>query len=103
MAIECQTSYQEGNRVRLARPPALLTQRAGDEVVGSAILRLSWSAGNQYFRRTSFRGIGIEALALLEALGQAELVGAGLAVRGAVGGNWAYHPSRHHRGRLCQS
>src|SRR5579864_8206432 len=81
----------------------LLAQRAGDVIVGAAIVRLSRASGNQHFGRTGFHRIGVEALALLEALGLAKLVGAGLAVGSAVDRDRTHHPSRHHRRRLGQS
>ena len=57
-------------RGRTPQPdPALLAQRAGNVIVGPAVVRFSRPAGDQHLRRAGFRGIGVEALALLEALG----------------------------------
>src|SRR5450755_1327929 len=81
-----------------ARFRQLLAQRAGHVIVGPAIVRLSRPAGDQHFRRTGFRRIGVKALAFLETLALAEFVGTKLAVRRAIRGNGAYHAPRHHGG-----
>src|SRR6202165_445659 len=83
--------------------PALLTQRTGNVIVSPAVVWFSRPAGNQDFRRAGLRGIGGKALALLESFGLAELVGAKLAVRRAVGRNRTYHAPGHHRGWLGQT
>jgi branched-chain amino acid transport system substrate-binding protein len=79
---------------------ALLTERGRHVVVGVAVVRLAGAARDQHFRGAGLRGIGVEALAVLIALALAELVGAQLAVRRAVGHNRTDHASRHHRSRL---
>src|ERR1700733_3360762 len=90
-------------RQLLTAPPALLlAQRAGDVVVGAAVVRLSRPAGDQHLRRAGFRRIGVEALALLVPLGLEELFGTGLAVRRAVGRSRTDHAPRNHRGRPGQ-
>src|SRR3954453_4770058 len=60
---------------------ALLAQRAGDVIVSAAIVRLSRSAGDQYFRRAGLGSIDIEAPALLESLCLTKLISTKLAVR----------------------
>src|SRR4051812_32232132 len=83
--------------------PALLAQRTGDVIVGPAVVRFSYPARDQYFGGAGFRGIGVEALSLLETFGLAELIGAELAVRRAVCRNGTYHAPRDHGGRLGQA
>src|SRR6266851_6971332 len=78
---------------------ALLAQRTGNVIVSPAVHRFSYPARDQHFRGASFRGIGVQALALFETFGLAELVGTELAVRRAVCRNRTYHASRHHGGR----
>src|SRR4051812_39597905 len=53
----------------------LLAQRAGDVIFRPAVARLLVAARQQGGRRAGLRLIGIEALAFLEALGLAKLVG----------------------------
>src|SRR5260221_9065821 len=66
---------------------ALLAQRAGHVIFGFAVARLALAAGDEHLWRTFFGRIGVEALAFLVAFALAELVGARLAVRRAVGGH----------------
>src|SRR4051812_39608970 len=78
----------------------LLAQRPGHVIFGLAVARLALAAGDVHFRRALFGGVGIDALAFLVALALAQLVGAGLAVRSAVGGDGAGGASLHHQRRL---
>src|SRR6478672_6031980 len=66
---------------------ALLAQRPGHEIFGPAVARLALAARDEHFRRAFLRGVGVEARAFLKTLALAELVGARLAVRRAVGGH----------------
>src|SRR5229473_5205517 len=80
--------------------PALLTQRTGHVIIGPAIVRFSGPARDQHFCRAGLRRIAIEALALLETFDLAEPIGAGLAVRRAVGRNRTDRAPGHHGGWL---
>src|SRR5260370_11905491 len=82
---------------------ALLAQRLGNVIVGPTVVRLSRPAGDQHFRRAGFRGIGVEALALLVTFGLAELVGTQLAVGRTVGRNRTDRAPGYHGGRFCQT
>src|SRR6266849_2080675 len=86
-----------------ARSRRLLAQGTGNVIVPPAIIRLTRPAGNQHFRGAGFRGIGVEAVSLLEALALTELIGTELAVRRAVCRNRAYHAPRYHGGWLGQA
>src|SRR5258708_35512241 len=78
----------------------LLAQRPDHVIFGLAVARLAFAARQVHFRRAFFGRVGVEALALLVALALTELVGAGLAVRRAVGGHHARRAPGDHQRRL---
>src|ERR1700689_3360834 len=79
---------------------ALLTQRAGDVIFGAAVACLTFVTRQVDLGRAFLGGVGVETLALLVTLDLTQLVGAGLAVRRAIGRDRTSHPSGHHRGWL---
>src|SRR6202051_5248861 len=79
----------------------LLAQRPDHVVFGPAVARLAFAARQEHLRRAFLGGVGVEALAFLVALGLTELVGAGLAVRRAVGSHHARRAPGDHQRRLC--
>src|SRR5580704_10441963 len=104
-AMHWSKDARHHTNMAIARSPiaALLTQRTGDVVFGTAVARLTFVTRQVDLGRALLGGVGIEALALLETLGLTELVGAGLAIRRAVGRDRTSHPSGHHRGWLGQT
>src|ERR1700716_3320602 len=82
---------------------ALLTERAGHVIFGSAVTLLAFAARQGHFCGGFLRRVGSEAVALPEAFGLTELVSADLAVRRAIGGHGASHTPRHHRRWLGQT
>src|SRR5216684_2130879 len=85
------------NKAIVHPPWALLTQRAGNVIFGSAVARPALVARQVDFCGAFLGRVGIEALALPEAFGLTELVSAGLAVRRAIARHRASHAPRHHR------
>src|SRR4051795_12351987 len=83
-----------------ARKIALLADRAGHMGLGPAFAFIGLAAGQQRLGRAVARRIDIEALAFLESLALAKPVGAGFAVRCAIGGdrtNGTTHDARRFR------
>src|SRR5207245_8653835 len=82
---------------------SVLTQRAGDECIGAAVVRLALPSRDQNLGRAFFGGVGVQAVAFAIALALAELVGGLLAVGPAIRRGRAGHAPRHHGGRLRQA
>src|SRR5690242_10348009 len=78
------------------RSRRLLAERPGHIIFGLAVARLALVARQVHFRRAFLGRIGVEALAFLVALALAQPVGAGLAVRGAVGRDKTRRAPAHH-------
>src|SRR5258708_1498708 len=98
----CQTSTQQGNLSSVKYCVfTLLAQSPRHEIFGPAVVGAALVPRQERDRRAFFGGIGVEALAFLETLALAELVGAGLAFRCALGGDHAGRAPAHHRRRLC--
>src|ERR1700736_4464827 len=94
--IPTRQSYGAGQPAN-SPTPELLAQRAGNVIFGPAIARPALVARQVHLCRAFLGRVGVEALALLEALGLTKLVGAGLAIRRAVNRHGASHAPRHHR------
>src|SRR4051794_4997067 len=91
------------NRQRRGARNWLLAKRAADVVIGAAVVGLSRPPGDQDFGGAGLGGIAVEAFALLETFGLAELIGSQPAIRRAVGGNGTNHAPAHHGRRLRQT
>src|SRR5260221_10777819 len=76
---------------------ALLAQRPGDVIFGLAVARFAFAARQERFRRALLGRVSVEAFAFLVTLALTELVGAGLAVRRAVGSHQTGRAPAHQR------
>src|SRR5882757_4854017 len=83
--IPTRQSYRGGQPAN-SPIPALLAQRADNVIFGPAVARPALVARQIHLCRAFLGRVGVQALALLEALGLTELVGAGLAIRHAPEG-----------------
>src|SRR5260370_8589481 len=75
--------------------PALLAYRTGNVIVLPAITRLARPTEDQRFRGAGFRGIGVEAVSLFEALALTEFIAPNLAGRRPRAHNPPSQPPPH--------